>query len=224
MQRIILILIVLVFLTVHCRRKDKSVDTAEFSPDNVAAYTEGDTLQVDLLPNQIKEWVRFYSKWDTSFTFRRFKASGVNLHLNELPDAISKGNEQLFESTLFFAPDRSKYIDLFSYNCILDNGKYVMGEIDQQVVLGDRNQHSKKQLMYFGPSQLAESAGWFNNHSFIVAITERMENRKIKAELLLFNLEDSLYTNFQLDHLIASEAFLNEAKNFPENYLNKLNF
>lgn len=222
MRRLIVILTLALF-AVNCGSKDGSSEDAKFSADNILLYEEGDTLQMDILPKSIKDWVNFYHQLDTSFNIGRFKSSGVNLHLAELSDAISKGNEQSFKNVFFYSPDKSKYVDLFSYNYFLDKGKYVTGEVDQQVVLGNITEKKRKQLMYFGPSQLAESAGWLSDNSFMLAITERTEDRKIKAEIFLFNLKDSLYTNFQLDHLIPAETAIHKNVKFPETYLNKTN-
>lgn len=222
MRKLILILSIFI-VAVHCGRKDKTNNSSDTAADNILLYEEGDTLRWADMPTHIQNWIRFYQPMDAGFTLGHFKASGVNLHIAELASAISKGNDQTFRTVHFYSPDHKKFIDLFSYNYFFDKGKYITGEVDQQVVLGNNTDSSKKQLMYFGPSQLAESAGWLNDQSFLLAITEQTEEKKVKAEILLFNLKDSLYTNFQLDHLIPAETFYKKNKKFAETYLNKNN-
>lgn len=104
---------------------------------------------------------------------------------------------------------------------MLDKGKYVAGEIDQQVVLVDQQNGSKKQLMYYGPTQWAEAAGWLNDHSFLLAVSSKTDDDKhIRSELFLFNLTDSLYTNFQLDHLLDRNVLSKQPVRYVESYLN----
>lgn len=214
------LIISIALIVVSCGNQDET--DADHPVDHVLLYEAGDTLQQDIIPTHIQEWLHYYAQIDPGFSLGRFKSSGVNLHIAELPAAISKGNEQDFKNINIYTPDQKKYIDLFSYNFFLDNGRYVTGEIDQQVVLGDLTNNTKKQLMYYGPAQSAEAAGWLNDHSFLLATTSRTDDEKnIKAEILLFNLKDSLYMNFQLDHMLSRDAVLKRPVKFLDGYLNK---
>lgn len=207
-------------LLINCGRKDEqSIDHAAEAGDQIIAYEEGDSLLLEPFPSVLSSWLKHYQTVDTGFVLARFKASGVNLHIGELPPAISKGNESGFTPYFFYSPDKSRYLDLVSYNHFLDEGKMLTGEVDQQVVLGDAGRKNRSQLMYYGPSQLAEAAAWINNKSFVLATSSRTDDGKgLKAEILLFNLGDSLYTNFQLDHIVPLDSAVVGLPGFLEKY------
>ena len=214
-----ILIICIALIAVQCGTSDK--DSAD-QADNILLYDTGDTMQQDILPKSVQEWLAFYQKIDTQFTIGHFRSSGVNLHIADLPNAISKGNEASFKHLHFYSTDQKKYLDLYSYNYLLNKGRYVTGEIDQQVVLADLTNGSKKQLMFYGPSQSAETAGWLNDHSFILATSSKTEDEKhVKAEILLFNLKDSLYTNFQLDHTIPQDIMAKQPFSFLDAFINK---
>ncbi len=220
MRKLIQYLSIFLFL-LSCGRGSKDPNQMAYADDNILLYEEGDTVRKDNLPHSIANWMLYYQDIDTLFTLGNFIATGVHLHISDLPTAISKGNERDFSSVFEFAPSRKRYIDLFSYNHFKENGKIVAGEVDQQVVLGNYTDSSQKQLMYYGPAQSAEAVGWLNDSSFLLAIIHRSEDDNIQAELMLFNLQDSLYTNFQLDHTISKELLSKKQVKFLDNYLKR---
>lgn len=214
-MRYITIILLLLILT-DCKRKDAEASNEELvNPEAVLSYEDGDTLVLKKLPPGLQEWLSFYGKLDTAFKLNNFKASGVSLHMGNLPNPIMKGNEAQFSDLFVYAPDSTKYIDLVSYNYIRDKKSLISGEADQQVVLADKKANIKKQLFYFGPSQLAEFADWTGPNSFLIGITSRTESGT-DAELMFFHLSDSTYTNFRLNHtvpidsmMMVNEGFLN---------------
>jgi len=214
---IFFLLLVIVF---SCKQRDTEYSDEELvNPESVLAYEENDTLAIRKIPTGLAEWIAFYSKVDTGFRLHNFKASGVSLHMGSMPEAISKGNENSFRDLFVYSPDSTKYIDLLSYNHLRDNRSVISGEPDQQVVLADTRKNRKSQLMFLGPSQLAEFAAWTSNNSFMLGLTSRTETgRGINAEIMFFHLKDSLYTNFRLDHTISMDSILAEQHNFIDHY------
>ena len=210
-------LLVVVF---SCRQRDTEYSDEELvNPESVLAYEENDTLAIRKIQAGLADWIAFYSKVDTGFKLNRFKASGVSLHMGSMPDAIVKGNENSFSDLFVYSPDSTKYIDLVSYNHLRDNRSIISGEADQQVVLVDTRNNKKSQLMFLGPSQLAEFADWTSNNSFMLGISSRTETgTAINAEIMFFHLKDSLYTNFRLDHSISMDSILTEQHNFLDHY------
>lgn len=208
-MRYITIILFLLILT-NCNQKDTDTSDDELvNPEAVLAYEDGDTLVLKKTPSGLQEWLLFYAKIDTAFKLNNFKASGVSLHMGNLPGPIAKGNETQFKDLFVYAPDSSKYLDLVSYNYIRDNNNLISGEADQQVVLADMKANKKKQLFYFGPSQLAEFADWTGPNSFLIGITSRTESGTgVDAELMFFHLKDSTYTNFRLNHTIPLDSIM----------------
>ncbi|HLO79761.1 MAG TPA: hypothetical protein VK166_02315 [Chitinophagaceae bacterium] len=218
MKYTVFVLFILSFLA--CKQQDTEYSDEELvDPESVLAYEENDTLAIKRIPPGLAEWLAFYKKIDTGFTLKNFKASGVSLHMGSLPEAISKGNEKTFTDLFVYSPDSTRYLDLVSYNYLRENKTLISGDPDQQVVLADLRNKSKKQLMYFGPSQLAEFADWTSNSSFMVGITSRTESGTgLTAEIMFFHLKDSLYTNFRFDHTISMDSILMSQHNFLDFY------
>lgn len=211
---------------VHCRQKDDAVSDGELvDPESVLNYEENDTLVLRNQPGVLKEWLNYYHQVDTGFRLGRFRASGVSLHIGELPEAISKGNETEFTDLFVYSPDSLHYLDLFSYSYLREQDTLYPGEPDQQVVLGNKLSGSKKQLMYFGPSQLAEFATWTGRDNFIIGLTYRTESgRGLDAEIMFFHLKDSVYTNFRLDHTISLDSLMMSKQSFADHFFKQRQF
>ncbi len=218
MKYTVFILVLIAFIA--CRQGDTEYSNEELvNPESVLAYEENDTLAIKSIPGGLAEWLSFYRKIDTRFKLSNFKASGVSLHMGSLPEAISKGNENSFKDLFVYSPDSTKYLDLISYNYLREKDTLIPGDPDQQVVLADLRKKSKSQLMYFGPSQLAEFADWTSNNSFMIGITSRTDSgTDLNAEIMFFHLKDSLYTNFRLDHPISMDSILMTQHNFLDFY------
>ncbi len=220
----------IIVLIASCRQADTEYSNEELvNPESVMAYEEGDTLVLRKMPEGLSQWLRYYQQLDTGFTLRNFKASGVTLHMDGLPDAISPPTENSFSDLFLYSPDSTQYLDLVSYNFLKEeiSGRQVLisGDPDQQVVIADSRKNVRKQLMYNGPSQLAEFANWTGNQSFLIGMTERRDRQQgMSAELYFFHLKDSSFTNFVLNHTVAANS-VNLIKNtFLEQYFKARNY
>ena len=215
---------------IACRQSDTEYSDAELvNPEEVMAYEEDDTLVLKKIPGTLAQWLAYYHQIDTGFLLKNFKASGVTLHIDDLQDAINSGNETDFNDLLINSPDSSRYIDLVTYNFILERsgGKnYLLpGDPDQQVVLADRSKNIKKQLMYHGPSQLAEIAEWTGKESFLIGMISQEENMEgLKAEIYFFHLKDSTFTNFLLNHVVPRDSFRTTKSSFLQHYFTTRNY
>lgn len=219
-------LILLILSLTECKRKDTAYSDDELvNPESVMAYEDGDTLVLKKIPAGLEEWISFYGKLDTAFKLNNFKASGVSLHISDLPGPIVKGNESQFRDLFVYSPDSTKYLDLVSYNYLREKNNLISGEADQQVVLTDTKANNKKQLFYFGPSQLAEFADWTGPNSFLIGITSRTEaGTGVEAELMFFHLPDSTYTNFRLNHKVPLDSVMLLNKGFLDYFFTNRQF
>jgi len=211
---------ILVLIIVQCKQKDTGYTDEDITdPEAVMAYEENDTLVLRSIPSGLDQWIRFYSQIDTGFRVNRFKASGVSLHMDNLREVMPRGNEGEFRNYFVYSPDSSKYLDLVSYNHFVDSGKLVVGEADQQVVLADAATGKKYELMFLGPSQLAEFADWTSPTSFMIGLTSRADSTpNFDAEIMFFHLKDSTFTNFRLDHALSLDSLVLSKKNFLDHY------
>jgi hypothetical protein len=214
----------LLICSIACNQGDTEYTDDELvDPESVMSYEENDTLVLRKIPPALSEWMSYYGNVDTGFTLRNFKASGVTLHMDALQDAISSPGENTFTDLYIYSPDSSKYLDLVSYNYLKEvkDGKNILvsGDPDQQVVLADTKTKKKLQLIYNGPSQLAEFAAWTGNSSFIIGMTSREEGAVAgKAEIYFFHLKDSSFTNFLLNHALPSDSLSPYKASFLEQY------
>lgn len=214
----------LLLLLAACRNTDRDATgnvTVEESQLN--EIRENDSLSFPQLPEGLDLWLMYYGRSDPGFTLGAFRNSGVRLHFGELPDASGKGDTAAFRKYLLFSPDHSRYIDLFSYDHLMDKGVMVDGEVDQEVVLADLRTGARKQLMFNTPGRLAEWAAWLNNNQFLIGMTTVSEDgSKMGAQILMFRISDSSYTNFDLAHQLNMDSISFTPKNFSETYIELL--
>lgn len=217
LSRAIVILMICIFSCKSYKNKEEKI-TEVTQWDEVEEDQSLETMQ---LPTAIHDWIAYYGQVDSTFQPSGFKASGFFLSLSSLPDALPVNDTRLMKYH-FFSPDSSRYIDLISYDHFLNGDQLEEGEADQQVALVDRQRNRTKQLLYYGPSQLAESAGWIGNDRFMVATMQQPEGENyMEAEILLIRLDDSTYTNFQLDHRVKITPKLDSLPSFLHHYLKK---
>lgn len=207
-----------------CNNQDKTSDDAGIIQEKkLDAYKENDTLSLEDIPNGLKRWLAYYQRSDQQFTLGNFRYSGVSLHFDQLPDATAKEDSAVFTRYMRFSPDRNRYVDLFSYGYFLDKGVLTGGDADQEVILGDKARGQRKQLMFNAPGRQAEWADWLNNDSFLVGLTSTSEDgKRWSAQILLFRIKDSSYSNFDLNHNMAIDSISFSPKNFTEVYIETL--
>lgn len=218
------LIIGLFLLLAACRTSDRETDGSGIIEESrLNRIKEDDTLSLSDLPAGLDAWIRYYLRSDPGFTLGAFRNSGVRLHFGELPDANGKGDTAAFRKYLLFSPDHSRYIDMFSYDHFVDKGMMVDGEVDQEVVLADLHTGLRKQLMFNTPGRLAEWAAWLNNNQFLIGMTTMSEDgNRMGAQILMFRISDSSYTNFDLAHTLNMDSVSFTPKNFSETYIELL--
>jgi len=215
----LLSIFLLIFLLSCTNNKSSKIDVDNFDSFSLTTFEDTDTLVLKKIPEQLNQWLKYYQQFDSNFTINHFVASGVTLHIEDLPDAISKGNENDMADFFRYSPDSSKYVDLVSYNYFRVKNKLFDGEIDQQVVLNDKLRKLKKQLMFNGPNDMAECADWLGSSAFIMGVTHKnTTSDTINAEIFMFQLNDSTYTNFSIDHTIYLDSIQLLKPSFIKHY------
>jgi hypothetical protein len=214
----------MIFGVIACTNRDKASDGAPFiSEKKLDGYKENDTLSFVDTPSGLKQWLKYYQRSDQQFTLGNFRYSGVSLHFDQLSDATAKEDSAVFTKYLRFSPDRHRYVDLFSYDHFMDKGVLAGGDADQEVILGDKAKGVRKQLMFNTPGGQAEWADWLNNDSFLVGFVNTSEDgKRWGAQILLFRIKDSSYSNFDLTHTMAIDSITFSPKNFSEVYIENL--
>ena len=215
----LLLLLILLLWSCRSRKAEPAEDTNPVTA--FMEWQENDTLVLEKLPTGLSAWLSHHRVLDTGFRIGNFRASGVVLHFGDMPDAISTGAEGQWTPYFIYSPDSSRYLDLFSYDHFLDEGKPVEGEADQQVVLADPGKRLRKQLMFNGPGQYADFADWLGKDMFIVGSRIDSEDGKSTlARIMAFRITDSSFTNFDLDHTIPLETIRRAGTGFGKTYFN----
>lgn len=218
------LLAILTISVIACTNRDTISDgTPAISEKKLDAFKENDTLSLSEIPEGLKQWLAYYQRSDQRFNLGNFRYSGVSLHFDQLPDATAKQDSAVFTRFYRFSPDRNRYVDLFSYDYFLDKGVLTGGDADQEVILGDKTRGLRKQLMFNTPGRQAEWADWLNNDSFLVGLTFTSEDgKRMGAQILLFRIKDSSYSNFDLTHTMAIDSVSFSPRNFSEVYIETL--
>ena len=198
-NQIFLLLFILYFFSA-CRNNPEINKANEINFENLL---EGDTLSINLVPKNLQQWINYYSSKEAKISVSEFLCSGVVLHSQELRliDTLYKKTENPHNQLLVFSPDQNKFIDLFSLSSQNKQHSDIVQSIitpdaDQQVVLG-YSDGKRYELMYLGPGQLVETADWINDNQFIVTLLTN-ENGNTVAEIYLFDIKNSVFTNFLL--------------------------
>jgi hypothetical protein len=201
--------------------KEQGEETGKRMP---AAYSEGDTLELDPFPKNLQEWMTFYGSHFPGFRNGNFKASGIVLHFDSLPLSQTPPPGPDFRPFLPYAEDGLHYIDLLSYNTSLSRDSSGMltastGDPDQEVVLGDEKSGRRYQLLYNGPGQSVESADWLGNDEFLLTLLHTDEKQGAWIpEIRLYSRKDSTFTHFLWTRTIPSDSLNRMGSSFTDQW------
>ena len=182
-------------------RKEAAGEERGFSPQS---YAEGDTLE-PFPSTALEAWFRFHRQADSGFRRGAFLASGINIPIDSLtlcpmPDTSTL---QMMAPLLPWSPDSSRAIDIWSYGYQLrrsPTGALILegGGPDQMVKLIDRSRAMAWQLLFNGPSQIVEAAGWPNRNAIVLGLLNiDPATGEATPDLVLMHLGDSMFTNFR---------------------------
>ena len=178
------------------------------SPDR---FVEGDTLRLIAEAPGLSAWITYHRRSDTGLRIASIPASGVVLHMDPL-DTINIPGTRFPDTLMAWSPDRSRYIDIWSYNHVLDTLKdgrlrITGGGPEQMVVLGDERSGRRHILMFNGTGQFAESADWLDDQTFVIGmmlVDEATGERT--PDIMLFSLKDSVFTDFRYVRAISGDS------------------
>jgi hypothetical protein len=175
-------------------------------------YEEGGALRIQqgLAPG-LFEWIEYHRRSDTALSLAKMPASGVVIHIDPL-DTLPSATTLLPDTLLSWSPDRSRYIDLWSYNHIIDTTpqgrmRITGGGPEQMIVIGERVSGRRWSLMFNGTGQYAESADWLDPNTFVIGMMLIDESSGERTpEIMLFSLADSTFTDFRYVRAIRSDS------------------
>jgi len=161
----------------------------------------------EILSN-LNNWVEYYKKMSSKFNikdFRNFKTSVIQPYQDDLGDnEFQKRFFNLYNPYLFWAPDSSKAIDLYSYSIILDydsQGNVIgMRDVDSKLALVDVKKQKRINILTYGPAGEFQDAFWVNNDSFIVTSIEFDVDNTYEPLYSVIDLKTYLKRDYKLDY------------------------
>jgi hypothetical protein len=138
-------------------------------------------------------------------------ASGVVIHLDPM-DTTNFPGFSFPDTMMAWSPDRSRFLDLWSYNHIMDTMqdgsiRITGGGPEQIVALGDLQRGQRHVLMFNGTGQIAESADWLDNETFVIGLMLVDETTGERTpDIMLFSLKDSTFTDFRYQRAISGDS------------------
>lgn len=183
------------FLIISCSSKNDQ-------PVENESLTETDSLNIEENPNEdalsfesnptMKGWLNFYKKENPEMGLANFELQETQ-KLEMMEGTISGTFDEDFDPVylpfLVYNPSKTMYVDLDSYNWVLDKEGNAMYEADQEVNLVSVKDKTVKRIGFYGPSYWAEDAFWINDSIFVL-----LEN------------SDQNQTGFRLINLIENTA------------------
>ncbi|MCW3105472.1 MAG: hypothetical protein JWO09_3912 [Bacteroidetes bacterium] len=175
------------------------------------------TLPVTGLEQRIKRWLDFYSRDSKDFRLEDFKFASCSQEKGFLTveNAIDKEYMDLYGSLFIYSPDSTQFLDLDSYNLLLEKdkkGKLVGtgGDPETEVALLDVRTHTRKRLLFYGPSVIIEDAAWLSGKKITIAyLSETAINDVYHHNLLIIDLSDNTFTQFENPSPLKAEAIHN---------------
>lgn len=194
-----------------CKGKIDQVDDTHpsLNPDR---YQEGDTLnfQASQAPT-LFDWINYHRRSDSGLKIASMPASGVVIHLDPM-DTTNFSAFNFPDTLMAWSPDRSRFLDIWSYNHVMDTVKdgrirITGGGPEQIVALGDLRSGQRYVLMFNGTGQVAESADWLDNQTFLIGVMLVDEATGERTpDIMLFSLKDSMFTDFRYKRAIPGDS------------------
>lgn len=148
---------------------EKEVQKTSNIPQTEVSQTTKTTSVAEA--NKFESWVEFYKNDNPEFSLEGFKPienQPFNLHPTSTPASFDGNFNKYYKRFLIYSPDKSKYIDIDSYNWAVAADGNISFEADQEIVLVDLNSKTKNRIAYFGPSYRIEDGYWKNNNEAVL--------------------------------------------------------
>ncbi len=202
---------------------DKNADSP-VSDTNAAKQTENKISGTDttlstvqpLLEKEISKWVHSFKNFHID-SFRQIDNREFQQDDYDELSGVTKFYS-LYKPSLYFSPDSSQFIDLYSSGITLEKkGKKIIaiGDVDQAVTLCNLTTKSWKRILSFGPSAGVEEALWLSPTKFILAGTMQNDEGKHQPFLLLGDTNEKSFRWFEAS-LIRDEPNKYEASGFSK--------
>lgn len=162
--------------------------------------------------NEDEKWLNFYSLKERDFRqVARIKKENLDWGTYNLTNEYKK----LYDTLYFYSPDSTYFLDLDSYNIILDhdsNGNLIwsVGDPEDKVELVRTKDLSATTLLFFGTNGFAETAIWKNNYQFEV-FGFKIEDNSFIPTIWKYDLQENISKEFE-----SKKTLNTRKKNYSE--------
>lgn len=210
--RKISIAIVLGLIFISCSdKKDESVENEPLIEEDSSSMDYSQPMSFEENPT-MKGWLDFYKKENPGIGLGNFEMQKTE-KLEMMEGSVSGSFDSKFDSVympfLVFNPSKTMYVDLDSYNWVLDDDGTAMFEADQEVNLVNLKDKSVKRIAFYGPSYWAEDAFWMNDSVFV--LLENSDQNETSFQLI--NLEENTISSYiNKEPLKIREEYYNDLR------------
>lgn len=211
--RKISILVLFGFLIISCSDKNEQPVSDESLTKIDSADLEEDSEPMSFEANPtMKGWLDFYKKENPEMGLGNFeleKTTKLDMMEGSVSGIFDPEFDSVYTPFLVFNPSRTMYIDLDSYNWVLDKDGNAMFEPDQEVNLVNLNDKTIKRIGFYGPSHWAEDAFWMNDSVFV--LLENSDQNETSFQLINLQ-ENSISSYINKKPLKIREEFYNDQR------------
>jgi hypothetical protein len=163
----------------------------------------------------LKRWIDFYKTKYPGLNLNSFKLQNC-IAVN--PDSLwtrdddpTKEYFDLYKTLLVYSPDKTMFIDMDSYNFLLERDKKgnligMGGDPETEVALIDIKRKTNKRLLYNGPSTIIEDAAWIGGDKIAIGYLSDENNLHVYNQyLLLIDLTKKTFSFYENSLKIGTE-------------------
>lgn len=160
----------------------------------------------------LSRWLEFYQKQNPDLNLNEFEIQHkdkLETMKGNVLGSFHAGFDSVYLPFLIYNPSKTMYLDLDSYNWILDENGIAMFEADQEVNLVNLKDKTVKRIAFFGPSHWIEDAFWISDSKFVL-LQNSDENQ---TGFQIVDLEnDSVQTYLYSKPLKINDKFYNDLR------------
>lgn len=131
--------------------------------------TEPAVPQLNVEESNLKDWLDFYRRKGTDIDLKDFGPEDTT-QVERLQGTVKGSFDPEFDSVyvpfLIYSPDKTKYVDIDSYQWSVGDDGEPAFDVDQEIDLVDLKAKTVRRIAFRGPAYAVENVSWKNNSVF----------------------------------------------------------
>lgn len=163
------------------------------------------TFPAELLKSGLKRWIDFYKNKYSTFKLTDFKFQRCSKENSLITHEYEPSKEyiDLYHTLLVYSPDNTSFIDMDSYNFLLEKDKKgnligMGGDPETEVALVNLREHTHTRLFYVGSFTIIEEVSWLNQSTLAIAyLTDEDNENAYRPNITIIDLNMKTFSYFQ---------------------------